>query len=263
MGRWGTARRPGASRPPGDPAGAGERSGGGAPEAPSAVAHSTARLGVAERVVITVSGARQPIVAILLATSFMSAISGKPLDGLLLATVATALAWDAGLRLRELASTGVRAIAVRQPDEAPDAEVQRSAWRLRAGRPRLRHVALGMGGAVLYSLTFGSFTRYSWPVTAGVVGLGAGVVIVGWGGPTRSRAIPDRFSRPGVAVWTTIFLAASLWELAALLGQPTLEQSSYAHPTISTLTDPLLHSSAGRTVALVGWITLGAYLVER
>jgi len=89
------------------------------------------------------------------------------------------------------------------------------------------------------------------------------VVIIGWGGPIRQREIPRPFSRTGVFGWGSLLLAASLWELGALLGQPTLAQSSYAHPTISTLTDPVLATSPGRTAALIVWIALGAFLVER
>jgi len=103
----------------------------------------------------------------------------------------------------------------------------------------------------------------SWPATAGVIGLGAGVVIIGWGGPTRRRDIPGPFSRTGVLPWGSFLLAGCLWELGALVGQPTFAQSSYAKPTISTLTEPLLSTSLGRIVALLGWIGFGAFLVER
>jgi hypothetical protein len=217
--------------------------------------------GFVDRVVVTLSGVRQPIVAILLLISLFTVLSGKPLDGLLLSIVATALAWDAGLRARDAsASEGQRA-------PAGSADVsdlpQRSAWRLRAGRPVTRLIAFGMALTVIYSLIVGSFTRFSWPTTFGVVGVGAGVVIVGWGGPTRQRAIPGKFARAGVAVWGSLFLVASLWELGALLGQPNFATGSYAHPTISTLTDPLLSSAPGRSVALVGWIALGIFLVDR
>lgn len=228
------------------------------------VASADAELGFADRVVITLVGVRQPIVAILLLIAFFTVLSGKPLDGFLLSIVATALAWDAGMRTRE-ASTEESGDDRRVPADGDDLGglAQPSAWRLRAGRPALRLTALGMTLTVIYSIVVGSFTRYSWPATAGVAGLGAGVVIVGWGGPTRQRAIPGRFSRAGVTVWGSLFVVASLWELGALLGQPDFETGSYAHPTISTLTDPLLASSLGRSVALLGWIALGFFLVDR
>lgn len=207
--------------------------------------------GLAERMIIIASGVRQPIVAILVLISFFTLLSGKPLDALLLVTVAMALAWDAGMNSRP---------AVGSPAAGP---AQQGAWRLRSRPPRLRLVAAGSAAAVIYALTFGSFTRYSWPATAGVVSIGASVVVVGWGGPTRQRQVPAKFARIGAVTWGTLFVGASLWELTALLMQPNIETSSYAHPTISTLTDPLLASAPGRFVALLAWIALGAYLVER
>lgn len=259
MERWGGTRRPGAGRPA-SPARSGER---------FATAPRAAPAGFAERVLVTLAGARQPIVAILLLIAFFTIISGKPLDGLLLVMVATALAWDAGLSAREAAAPREAALtaglAPRPGPGSPEPAqaAPPSAWRLRTRRPRLRHLALGAGAAVVYSLTVGSFTRYSWPATAGVVGLGAGVVVVGWGGPVRQRDSAQKLSRTGVIAWGSILVAGGLWELGALLGQPTFAQSSYAHPTISTLTNPLLHSSLGRSVALLGWIGLGAFLAER
>jgi hypothetical protein len=219
--------------------------------------------------VVTLSGVRQPIVAILLAISFMTVISGKPVDGFLLALVATALAWDAGLRsaqeriARSRMSAADRAfVGAGFRDMAPEVQ-QRSAWTLRTARLPARIVAIGLGAAAIYSLIVGSFTRYSWPATLGVVGLGASVVVVGWGGPTRRRAIPGKFPRSATTTWGTLLVAAGVWELIALLGQPNIETGSYAHPTISTLTDPLLASPLGRAVALIGWIGLGIFLVER
>jgi hypothetical protein len=60
-----------------------------------------------------------------------------------------------------------------------------------------------------------------------------------------------------------VFVAACLWELWSLLEQPNLATSSYAHPTISTLTDPVLSTWAGRSIVLAGWLALGWFLVER
>jgi hypothetical protein len=263
MARWGGASGSRSTSGYGDPGG--RRDAGNDSPAVAVAAHLDPPRGVAERTVIALSGARQPIVAILLAISFFTVISGKPLDGLLLVIVAAALSWDAGMRARELRALRAARVLAGLP-AGPESETepaQAAAWRARSGRPRLRLAALGMGGAVVYSLTVGSFTRFSWPATAGVVGLGAGVVIVGWGGPTRHREIPGRFSRLGVWTWGSLLVAGGLWELAALLEQPSIDQSSWAHPTISTLTDPLLSSWPGRAVALLAWIGLGCYLVER
>jgi len=89
------------------------------------------------------------------------------------------------------------------------------------------------------------------------------VVLLGWRGPLRRRPAGATLPRAGTAVWGGLFVAGCLWELTALLEQPTLATSSYAHPTVSTLTDPVLASSPGRWAVLAGWLALGWYLAGR
>jgi hypothetical protein len=120
-----------------------------------------------------------------------------------------------------------------------------------------------LAAAASYVLAVGSFIRYSWPATAAVLGLGAVVVARGWRGPRRPRARPARPSRMGLLVWLAVILAGCLWELQALLQQPTLTASSYAHPTISTLTDPMLADWGGRSLLLAVWLLFGWFLVGR
>src|SRR5262249_10466743 len=50
---------------------------------------------------IALAGRREPIVVIWLIIGFMSWISGKPLDGLLILLAGVSLAWDAGRRSRQ------------------------------------------------------------------------------------------------------------------------------------------------------------------
>lgn len=244
-----------------------------------------APMGLVDRVLVTLSGARHLIVLLLLAIAFMTVISGKPVDGLLILLAATALAWDAGMRAsqdaaaRQVASArhaGSAAAGLADADVADPASGCTSpgdtreggfggepAWRPRAGRPRTRVIGIGLAGVPTYALIVGSFSRYSWPATAGVVGLGSAVVVVGWGGPIRQRDIPAKFRSVGAITWAAVMVFGCLWELGALLGQPSITTSSYAHPTISTLTDPLLAVSLGRATALVIWIAVGWWLVER
>jgi hypothetical protein len=148
--------------------------------------------------------------------------------------------------------------AAPEPGQMPAAE--------RWHRPLLA-LAWVLGGAS-YVVVVGSFSRYSWPATAAVVGLGAAVVISGWQGPRRARPAPGPLlagtvPRRGLALWGVVLVAGGLWELGSLLQQPTLTTSSYAHPTISTLTDPVLSVWSGRSVVLAGWLLLGWFLVER
>jgi hypothetical protein len=283
------------------------------------------------------TGLREPIVVLLLIIGFMSWISGKPLDGLLIILAGAGLAWDAGRRSRQtspavvspaeasattaspveaspeeagpteaspeeagpteaspveaspMEASPVEASPVKADPAAPEDAVltaTAAAPRLagvtasgaaagvppapiaggppaRARRRRPARLAAGLAGGVLYAVVVGSFSRYSWPATVAVAGLGAAVVAVGWRGPRHTRPAPPRPPAVGLALWGAVFVAACLWELWSLLEQPNLAISSYAHPTISTLTDPVLSTWAGRSIVLAGWLALGWFLVER
>ena len=286
------------------------------------------------RITATLAGARHPLVAILLLMCFFIVLSGKPVDGILIFSVAFAISWDAGSQSRrraaaqrgELAAggqpadgppgasegggsrfgnthigpdqvrsdgrtiapepasdcatatadrpdlvgplgpadpagpSGARPVA-EGPDTDADEALQQPTWVLR--RPSRQLVLLGLIAAIAYALIVGSFSRYSWPATFGIVVLGMFVVVIGWGGPLRHRRIPGKFSRTGTLIWSTLLVTCGLWELSALLMQPNFETSSWAHPTISTLTDPLLATPLGRSFALLGWVGLGLFLVLR
>jgi hypothetical protein len=258
------------------------------------------------------TGLREPIVVLLLIIGFMSWISGKPLDGLLIILAGAGLAWDAGRRSRQtspaVVSTAEASAATASPVEAspveagpaeaspaeadsaaredavltataaapPPASV--TAAGAAAGAPpapiaggptagaRRRRPALlaaGLAGGVVYAVVVGSFSRYSWPATVAVAGLGTAVVAIGWRGPRHTRPAPPRPPLTGLVLWGMLAVACCLWELWSLLEQPNLATSSYAHPTISTLTDPVLSTWAGRSVVLAAWLGLGWFLVER
>jgi hypothetical protein len=226
--------------------------------------------------VTALTGLREPIVVLLLIIGFMSWISGKPLDGLLIILAGASLAWDAGRRSRQT-SPAVVSPAEASPVEADPAAREDSVLtaaggppapiaggpsaRARSRRPAL--LAAGLAGGVLYAVVVGSFSRYSWPATVQVAGLGAVVVAIGWRGPRHTRPAPPRPPVTGLVLWGGLAVACCLWELWSLLEQPNLATSSYAHPTISTLTDPVLSTWAGRSIVLAAWLGLGWFLVER
>jgi hypothetical protein len=102
----------------------------------------------------------------------------------------------------------------------------------------------------------------AWPMTA-VVGT-AGLLAVGWAWATEDG--PGPAVRPpmrALAAWVVVLLALGLWELAALLGQPSLEITSYDHPTISFLLEPVLATYPGRFIALLAWVAAGRGLIGR
>jgi len=219
------------------------------------------------------TGFRAPVVWILLAIAFFTSISGKPVDGVLMLIVAIGLAWDAGRRaLHRLETerhpeTGRPPEAGRRPEAGHGAEARRGVvpWPAGrySGRRRLMAVAALLACGAAYAGVVGSFARYSWPVTACIIVLGTVVVLIGWHGPVRARPARGRLPVAGTLAWVAVLVAGCLWELDALLQQPSITTDSYAHPTISTLTDPVLATSPGRAVVLFAWLSFGWYLVER
>ena len=193
------------------------------------------------------AGVREPIVVILLLIAVFTAISGRPVNGLLLAAVAVCLAWDNARTRRRSVLTAAQ----------PPARL------VAARRPRPLAVAAVAAAGLGFAAVVGSFARYSWPATVSVIGLAAAVVAAGWRGPSRSRRDPGELPRRGTALWAGLLVATGLWELSALFLQPGLDTTSSAHPTISALTDPQLTSHAGRSVALAVWIAAGWFLVRR
>jgi hypothetical protein len=270
------------------------------PGAGDAAALSASRVTPGEHVINVLHGIRQPIVMILLIIAFMATISGKPLDGLLTLIAGVSLGWDTGRRARARGKAGQAqedaapedAAQQAQPGQAPGgqsgsavAQAAGSAVPPAAGpavtqaagpavtqaagpvvTTRLRRPLVILAGVACgagYALVVGSFSRFSWPATVPVVALGTAVVMIGWRGPRRFRPVHGPVPVAGTALWGAVFVAACLWELASLLQQPNLETGSYTHPTISTLTDPVLASMAGRAVVLAAWLGLGWFLVER
>jgi hypothetical protein len=206
-------------------------------------------------------GIRQPIVMILLLIAFFTTISGKPLDGFLMLTVATLLVWDAA-RLR-LASPAGRVGGSQAVPSRSATVMGAPAARARAGWSRLLSYLPWLAGGLAYAGVAGGFKRYSWPVTFAVVALGCLMVAIGWQGPVRRRAALTGQALRRAWLWAVILVAGGVWELSSLLQQPHLTTDSYAHPTISALTDPLLASHPGRSVALGAWLLIGWFLAGR
>jgi hypothetical protein len=183
--------------------------------------------------------ARDPVVAILLLAGIFDGLSGNPVHAVLLIGVAVALAVDAVVGFG-----------------AERADVGRPAFHL--GR---RTTAALLAGAALYAVLLGRFPRYSWP--AGVVVPGTLVLVLAWPGRVGRRPEASKLDPLGVLAWLAVFVGLALWELTNLLLQPSLTTDSYAHPTLSVLSDPFLASAAGRAIGIFLWLALGWFLVDR
>jgi hypothetical protein len=204
---------------------------------------------------IALAGCREPVVLVLLLIAFFSTISGKPLDGLLMLAVGVALACDVSMRVSR-GSAAAGPLPAADVGESPDA-ARRHGWRRAAAWSAV--LAAGTG----YAIVVGSFPRFSWPATAAVLGLCVAALLSGWPDPRRPRPDPGPLPRAGAAAWAGLLVGGGLWELAALLQQPSLTVTARQHPTLSALTDPLLASAPGRSVALGIWLALGWWLVRR
>ena len=203
------------------------------------------------------SGLRQPIVAILLLIALFTTVAGKPLDGFLMLAVAILLTFDAARSLRQGAAGNPGTSLAAQPAASAPADQPRQGLR------RLPATAAWLVAGATYCVVAGSYSRYSWPVTAAVVALGCLMIAIGWQGPLKSR--PPLGGKPlrRAWLWAVVLVSGGLLELGSLLEQPQLTTDSYAHPTISALTDPLLASHPGRSAVLGGWLLTGWFLVGR
>jgi hypothetical protein len=198
-----------------------------------------------------VSVIREPVVWILALAGFFDGISGSPIHGLILGLAAVALTYD---------SARIRTLGIDPSSE--------EAWGSRptkaASETQRRWLGIVFAICVVaYAAVAGGFARYSWPATLAVVVPIIAVLIVAWRGPLPSVPTPMRPRPVGSLLWAAVFIALGLWELTMLLLQPTLTTDSYAHPTISTLMDPVLASHPGRTIAMCLWAAVGWFLVGR
>jgi len=194
---------------------------------------------------------RDPVVLILVLAGIFDWLSGNPIHSILLFAAAASLLWE----------------AVRPDAEAADHRT----WMVQPGDAR----SSGTLGPVLliaalaFSVLVGGFGRYSWPATVAVAVPGAFALVFAW----RS-ALPDThelesggraepFALRGIVVWISVVVALGLFELTNLLLQPSLTTDSYAHPTLSVMTDPVLASHPGRSAVLFLWLALGWFLFRR
>ncbi|WP_157107056.1 hypothetical protein [Nocardia grenadensis] len=124
-----------------------------------------------------------------------------------------------------------------------------------------RRMPLLAAGAVLAA--GGAATRpFGWPATLLV--LVPVVVATVLAFRAGSRPIPSTARlRRGVAVWSTLLVTASAWEVYAFVRQPDWTQPSHVRPTLSTLLDPALEQWPLRLGGWLVWLGVGWWLVSR
>jgi hypothetical protein len=118
-------------------------------------------------------------------------------------------------------------------------------------------------GGVVYAVLVAGFARYSLPATIAIWAPAVAGVAIVWRRPVAEPTDPTPIPAAGAVAWAGVFVVLALWELAALLLQPSLTTTSWAHPTISVLLDPILASHLGRSIVLGLWLSTGWWLLRR
>jgi hypothetical protein len=184
---------------------------------------------------------RDPVVVVLTVAGIVDIGTGDPaMHGIALVAVAAILIRD-GLARRS------RAGLVERPEPTP--------------RRRFRFSPAVVAAGVVYAILAGTFGRFSWPLTIAVAIPGVWAVAIAWRTDVTGPE-PSALEPVGKAAWLAVFLSLAAWEVQALLLQPTITTSSWAHPTLSTLMDPILAGHLGRSITMILWLALGGYLLE-
>lgn len=104
----------------------------------------------------------------------------------------------------------------------------------------------------------------TWPPTLALATGAAAVGIVSFrqrpSGPLATN-LPLALRR-SVTLWAVLVTAGLLWEAWAFFHQPTPTVSSYTHPTLSTLLDPVLQHRPVRCAGWLIWFGAGLRLVR-
>jgi hypothetical protein len=182
---------------------------------------------------------RDPVIVILLLAGIFDGLAGNPVHAIVLISVALFL------------TSGVD-VPVRVEERSEAAETAEDG-----------HPFAALAIAVIYAVAMGAFERYSWPATLAVIVPGAVGLMMAFRTARNPGPEPPPIGRHGAVAWASLFVALGIFELVNLLLQPDLATGSYAHPTISTLLDPILAMHTGRSVLLFVWLLLGWYLVKR
>jgi hypothetical protein len=125
------------------------------------------------------------------------------------------------------------------------------------GRARPLTVA-AWAGVIVYCWFAGRFASFTWQSTMAVLVPGLTIFTLAIGRSPRRRPAPQAVGTQGVVAWAVPLLSFCVMEIGNdLLG------STYAHPTLSILLDPVLDVHVWRSAGYFVWIWVGWALVKR
>jgi hypothetical protein len=128
------------------------------------------------------------------------------------------------------------------------------------GHLRRQVLLVAVAGAVAW---IGSgFQSHSTSATVAVALTAVAVLVLAVRRPAGTAVHTPRLRR-ALVWWSALLVAALLWEAYAFVQQPDWTAASYAHPTLSTLLDPILEQRPFRLVGWLIWLRAGWVLVPR
>jgi hypothetical protein len=133
---------------------------------------------------------------------------------------------------------------------------QRSQLTAEVDRPWTRPIVL-VPVFALISLVGGALPSLTLPANLLVLGTGGALFWIGMSNTVPRRAAPRRLSRH--AVWWMLPLLV----LAAIELTNFMFGSTYSHPTLSLLFDPVLEGYLARSALYFGWLTAFWGLIRR
>lgn len=124
---------------------------------------------------------------------------------------------------------------------------------------RQRQVRRGRVAVIAAVVAYALVAAACRPLTGAALGavLVAGVPLC-WFGVRRRPRRAEPVGGRSVAVWLGLGGLAAAYELGVWLGP-----DDAAHPTLSTLADPLLSTYPGRVLGYLVWVGAGLWLVSR
>jgi hypothetical protein len=120
-------------------------------------------------------------------------------------------------------------------------------------RRALAVAALGL----IYSWVVAYWRPFTLPMYAATAVPIVVALVVAWRNPPAERREPTG-EGGGRAVWVTLFVLLTSWELVAYFSSPRQD-----HPTLSTVADNVMSSHPGRAATFALWLAFGSLLFVR
>lgn len=129
-------------------------------------------------------------------------------------------------------------------------------------RAPLRRQVLLVAAAGAVAWIGSGFQSHSTSATVAVAITAVAVLVLATRQPPRTAEQTPRLRR-ALVWWSVLVVAALLWEAYAFVQQPDWTAASYAHPTLSTLLDPILEQRPFRFIGWLIWLRAGWVLMTR